>query len=53
MTDPAMMETIIKYGIILLLAFCIYKAGKGIKKIIGIILALYIAYLVAGYMGVI
>lgn len=37
--------------IIVILAFIIFKVGRTAKKIATVILCLYIAYLVAHYMG--
>lgn len=42
---------IAKYVILVLLVIAVYKAGKGIKKIIGIVLAAFIAYMIACWMG--
>ncbi len=40
-------------GIIVVLGLGIYLVGKGLKKVLGVVLALYLAYLVAGYLGMI
>ena len=45
------MEELWKYIVLAALIFVIYKGGKVVKKIIGIVLAAFIAYMVAGYLG--
>jgi hypothetical protein len=46
------MEELWKYLVLIVLVFLVYKSGKALKKIIGIVLAAFIAYIIAGYLGI-